>query len=90
MLTQLINMGITGFMLWFFCLIFPIHQSKIYNNPMFVVFSLLMVVSLLSDDMFERQAGVCIFIFFYTLFITQSEVIKSDYFRLNRILNRSS
>ena len=90
LLTQLINMGIIGFMLWFFCLIFPIHQSKIYNNPMFVVFSLLMVVSLLSDDMFERQAGVCIFIFFYTLFITQSEIIKSDYFRLNRILNRSS
>ena len=90
LLTQLINMGIIGFLFWIFCLIFPIYQSKIYNNPMFVVFSLLMVVSLLSDDMFERQAGVCIFIFFYTLFITQSEVIKSDYFRLNRILNRSS
>ena len=90
LLTQLINMGIIGFILWFFCLIFPVYQSKIYTNPMFVVFSLLMTVSLLSDDMFERQAGVCIFIFFYTLLITQSEVIKSDYFRLNRILNRSS
>ena len=32
-----------------------------------------MVVSMLSDDMLERQAGVCIFSFIYTLFVTQTK-----------------
>ena len=70
-LTQLINLGLFGFILWLTVLVSPLLYTKIYRHPLCFVFGILMVVSMLSDDMLERQSGVSIFSFIYTLFITQ-------------------
>ena len=70
-LTQLINLGLFGFILWLTVLVSPLLYTKIYRNSLCFVFGILMVVSMLSDDMLERQSGVSIFSFIYTLFITQ-------------------
>ena len=87
-LTQLINLGLSGFMLWLTVLLIPLLFSRMYRNPLCYVFCILMVVSMLSDDMLERQSGVCIFSFIYTLLITQKRRI--NYSLLNKILNKSS
>ena len=73
LLTQLINLGLFGIFLWLIALVSPIFYSRVYRNPLFLIFCILMVVSMLSDDMLERQAGVCIFSFIYTLFVTQTK-----------------
>ena len=75
-LTQLINLGLLGFMLWLTVLLIPLLFSRMYRNPLCYVFCILMVVSMLSDDMLERQSGVCIFSFIYTLLITQKRKIN--------------
>ena len=74
-LTQLINLGFFGFILWLTVLVSPLLYTRIYRNPLCFVFGMLMVVSMLSDDMLERQSGVSIFSFIYTLFITQRKDI---------------
>ncbi len=87
-LTQLINLGIVGFLIWLIVLVYPMLSSKVYRHPLFNVFVILMIVSMLSDDMLERQVGVCIFSFIYTLFVTQHKEI--NYSCWNKILKRSS
>lgn len=87
-LTQLINLGLFGFLLWLTTLVCPLLYSSMYRNPLCFVFCILMVVSMLSDDMLERQSGVCIFSFIYTLLITQKRSI--NYSLLNKIRNKSS
>jgi len=74
-LTQLINLGLFGIFLWLIALISPIFYSRVYRNPLFFIFCILMFISMLSDDMLERQFGVCIFSFIYTLFLTQNKEI---------------
>ena len=82
LLTQLINLGLFGIFLWLIALVSPIFYSRVYRNPLFLIFCILMVVSMLSDDMLERQAGVCIFSFIYTLFVTQTKAVSYTHLTL--------
>ena len=58
-LTQIINLGFLGFILWIGLLAYSIKKSKI--NELLIVFACLMFFALISDDILERQVGVTIF-----------------------------
>ena len=60
-LTQIINLGFLGFILWIGLLGYSIKKSKIGLNALFLSFACLMFFALISDDILERQVGVTIF-----------------------------
>ena len=60
-LTQIINLGFLGFILWIALLGYSIKKSKIGFNALFLSFACLMFFALISDDILERQVGVTIF-----------------------------
>ena len=61
-LTLLITFGAPGFILFLIALIYPIIFLKKKIRPLYIAFSLIIVIGFLSDDMLDRQAGVAIFI----------------------------
>jgi len=75
-LTLIINLGLLGFVLVIFCLLWPIFKLKITPYPLFLPFISLMFFAFLSDDMLERQAGVTIFCTIYVLIVAYSPVNK--------------
>jgi len=81
-LTQLINLGIIGFVLWIFLLLTPIIKLINFKDPLFLSLICLMFIALISDDMLERQAGVTISAsFFYIIvFLNSEEKLKKLFF----------
>ncbi len=60
-LTQLINLGISGFIIWLLILIYTFSQINKKLTSILAPYLVLMFLSFLSDDMIEVQAGVTIF-----------------------------
>ena len=59
-----ITFGIFGFLWFFFALIYPPAKEGYFNDFFYLVFFLIMVFSMLSDDTLETQAGATLFAFF--------------------------
>ena len=68
-LTQIINLGIFLFIIWLVIIVMPIINLYATNKELFLVFSIFMFMALFTDDMFDRQAGVSIFVTIYYLLI---------------------
>ena len=75
-LTQTINLGIFGALIWIFLLMIPLIRLKTDYQPLLNAFSLMMLVAFFSDDMLERQAGLTIFATIYYLFIFTSSNLE--------------
>ena len=71
-LTQIINLGVFGTSVWLVILVIPFFRLKSTQSLLFIVFSFMMLMAFLSDDMLERQAGVTIFATIYYLFVFTS------------------
>lgn len=67
-LTFLISFGMVGFFLFLFLWLYPIVKFS-RNNYLLVAFLLIIILSFLSDNTLERQAGVTFFSFFTSLFL---------------------
>ena len=84
-LTQTINLGIFGAIIWIFLLILPLKKLKTDHRPLLNAFSLMMLIAFFSDDMLERQAGLTIFATIYYLFIfTSSDLELKNLFFLKK------
>ncbi|MBE0651449.1 MAG: hypothetical protein IH595_11480 [Bacteroidales bacterium] len=68
-LSVFMAVGIFGFIFFIFALIYPIIITKSYQNYFFVVFYLIMIISMLSDDTLETHVGVSLFSFFSSLLL---------------------
>ena len=68
-LSVFMALGIFGFLFFIFALIYPVIRTKSYQNYFFVVFYLIMLISMLSDDTMETHMGVSLFAFFSSLFM---------------------
>ncbi|HEY9114870.1 MAG TPA: O-antigen ligase family protein [Bacteroidales bacterium] len=64
-----ITFGIFGFLWFFFALIYPPVKEGYFNDYFYLVFFLIMVFSMLSDDTLETQAGATLFAFFMTFLL---------------------
>ena len=72
-----ITFGILG-MLWFiFALIYPPAKLKRFRDYYFMVFFIIMILSMLTDDTLETQAGVTLFGFFYSILLLGRKSIKN-------------
>ncbi|MCG8410976.1 MAG: O-antigen ligase family protein [Bacteroidales bacterium] len=67
--TFLLTFGIFGFILLFFCMLYPVVRLKGYDSYLFLVLILITLLSFINEDTLETQIGVTFFSYFYSLFL---------------------
>ncbi len=69
-LTSLISFGIVGFLIVIVSIFYPIliFGTKKKINLLFLIFFMISILSMLSEDTLETQAGATFFALFYSLF----------------------
>ncbi len=65
----LVAFGLPGFILISFCLLYPVWINKAYNNVLFNVFAVIIIVSMFILDTLESYFSIAFFVFFYTLLV---------------------
>jgi len=69
----LLTFGIFGFIWLIFALFYPAIKEKGFNDFLFTILFLIIIISFINEDTFETQAGVTFFIIFYSVFIFGKE-----------------
>ena len=64
-----IAFGIFGLIWFIFALIFPAIKLQYFKDYYFLVFFIIIVLSMFTDDTLETQAGVTLFSFYYSLLL---------------------
>ena len=77
-LTQLINVGILGFIIWITIIFYVFTQIKKELISIFIPYLVLMFLSFLSDDMIEVQAGVTIFSLIGTIMLFSDSTFTTE------------
>ena len=67
--------GFIGFLWFVFTLVYPPFQLKAFNKYRYVVFFLIIVLSMLTEDTLETQMGVTLYAFFnsFLLFLNKDD-----------------
>jgi len=68
-LTFAATFGIIGFLYFIFALIFPMLSLKKSKDFLYITFWLIAILSMISEDTLETQAGITFFTFFNCLFL---------------------
>lgn len=79
-LSIFVAFGIFGVLWFIFALLYPMLKTKKYTDYFFIVFFIVLFLSMLTEDTIEPQDGLSLFAFFYTFFIFQRP--KSENFSL--------
>ncbi|MBE9468692.1 MAG: O-antigen ligase family protein [Bacteroidetes bacterium] len=69
LVTFFTTFGLIGFSIIIFAMFFPIFKEKKYNDYFFMIFLIIVLLSMLNEDTLETQAGVTFFSYFYSLFL---------------------
>ncbi len=77
-LTFMLSFGIPIFLIAIASLILPPFIEKKWNNYFFVVFFLIITLSMLNEDTLETQTGVSFVMFFYSVLIFAYKNEKND------------
>ncbi len=77
-LTFAVTFGIPGALLALAFIIFPLMLSRRHADFLFVVFILVIFISMFNDDTFESFTGATFFSYFYTLFLLNEYGSKDD------------
>lgn len=74
--TITITFGILGLAVFLFCLIYPGIKLRKYSHFLFLSFFLIAMLSMLTEDTIESQAGATFFAFFFSffLFVDKNEI----------------
>lgn len=68
-ITMLATLGIFGFLWFLFAMIYPAYRLKMYRDYFYLVFFSILMISMLTEDTLETQAGATFFAFFTTFFL---------------------
>lgn len=68
-LAILATLGIGGFLWFVFSLIYPGYRLRMFNDYFYLVFFTILMLSMLTEDTLENQAGATFFAFFTTFFL---------------------
>lgn len=68
-----ITLGFVGLLLFLFSIFYPAFIKNAYQNPLFVYFLVIMVMSMLWEDTIDSQVGVTVYAFFYMFYIYKSK-----------------
>ncbi len=72
-----VGFGLIGIIWFIVALLYPPIKSGRFNDYFYLAFFVIMVVSMISEDTIETQAGVTIFAFFTSLFLFGKKDINS-------------
>lgn len=75
-LTIAIALGVVGFGFFLFALIYPLYLYR--HDYLYVAFFILVIVSFLTDNTFDRQSGVTLFAFFNSFLILRREFAETN------------
>lgn len=64
-----VGLGVVGLIWFLFALVFPAWYSGHFKSLFYLIFYIAFMVSMLTEDTIETQAGVTLFIFFNSLFL---------------------
>jgi hypothetical protein len=67
--TFAIAFGVVGLALILFSIFYPVIVSKKLKEPLFLIFFILVLFSMLTEDSLEPQDGATLFAFFYSFFL---------------------
>jgi hypothetical protein len=70
--------GILGFIWFLFALFYPMIKKRKTFNYLFITFFIIFILSMLTEDTIETQAGVTFFAFFNSLFLFAQEEENSE------------
>lgn len=71
--TFAIQFGFLGLLMIIFAIFYPVSRIANGNSFLFVLYFIIVLVSMINEDTLETQAGVTFFIFFYSLFLFGSK-----------------
>jgi hypothetical protein len=72
-----VGFGVIGIIWFMICLLYPAIRLKRFSDYYYLSFFVIMIVSMISEDTIETQAGVTIFAFFTSLFLFGKKDINS-------------
>lgn len=75
-LTFVLSFGIIGFLLIFLSYFYIIKQTKVKGHFLFLSFLMILLVSMVSEDTLETQAGVTLFSFFFAFLVRMKDYDK--------------
>lgn len=64
-----VTFGITGLLWFLFTLAYPFYKQSVKGDLLFISFSIISAMSMLTEDTLETQAGVTFFALFTSLFL---------------------
>jgi hypothetical protein len=73
-----IAFGIPGLCLFLFSLVYPLYIGKNYKNYFYLVFWIIAVLSMVTEDTLETQAGVTFYALFNSLLLFSQPIRESD------------
>lgn len=68
-LNIMVSFGVIGFIWFLFALIYPAIKTGGIKDYFFLIFFIIAMLSMLTDDTLKTQAGVTFFAFFYSFFL---------------------
>lgn len=72
-ITMLASLGIFGLAWFLFAMVYPAWRQKMYPDYFYLTFFAILILSMLSEDTLETQAGATFFAFFTTFFLFARE-----------------
>ncbi len=69
LVTFFVTFGLIGFLIIIFAMFYPIFYEQKFKDYFFMVFLIIILLSMLNEDTLETQAGVTFFSYFYSLFL---------------------
>ncbi len=72
-ISMLATLGIFGFLWFLFAMIYPARRLSMYSDYYYLVFFTILMLSMLTEDTLETQAGATFFAFFTTFFLFARE-----------------
>lgn len=65
--------GILGFLVWIGFLLYPMFKLSLNKNPYYIIFLAIMLISFLSEDTLDNQAGIMMYCCWNFFFLSHSK-----------------
>ncbi len=73
-ITFFLSFGVIGFIILFYCLLYPAIKLNGFKNYLFLILLLIALLSFINEDTLETQIGITFFSYFYSLFLFGSNL----------------
>lgn len=71
-----VALGVVGLFIWLFTLAYPLYVQRQWQNPFYMVFFIILILSMLTEDTLESQAGLTFYAFFNSFLLLLAPSFK--------------